>query len=389
MRVFDAVERRARLAVRHRLAPAVRSDDVPTIAGAVVALHATDPATVFLSVAARTVAGTSADVERALYDDRSVLRMLGMRRTMFVVPDGLAPVVQAACTDAVAVRERRSLVRQLAEAGLGDERWLDEVAASTRRALVERREATAVQLAEAEPRLKLRYDPAPGKAYSRPTNLTGRVLGLLAMEGEIVRGRPLGSWLSGQYRWSPVERWLPEGMARPSPEEARAELARRWLAAYGPAPVADLKWWTGWTAVEVKKALAAIGPAEVDLGGVTGLLLPGDEEPVPDPGPWAALLPSLDPTPMGWAGREWYLGEHREALFDRTGNIGPTVWWNGRIVGGWAQRKDGEIALRLLEDVGADAVAVIEVERARMAGYLGEVRVTPRFRTPLERELTG
>jgi hypothetical protein len=102
-----------------------------------------------------------------------------------------------------------------------------------------------------------------------------------------------------------------------------------------------------------------------------------------------ALLPALDPTPMGWAGREWYLGEHAKALFDRSGNVGPTVWCDGRIVGGWAQRADGEIAYRLLEDVGAEAAASVAIEAGRLAEWVGDIQVTPRFRTPLEKELTG
>ena len=58
-------------------------------------------------------------------------------------------------------------------------------------------------------------------------------------------------------------------------------------------------------------------------------------------------VPALDPTAMGWSQRDWYLGPHKEALFDRSGNVGPTIWWNGRIVGGWAQRRSGEIVVRL------------------------------------------
>jgi hypothetical protein len=92
---------------------------------------------------------------------------------------------------------------------------------------------------------------------------------------------------------------------------------------------------------------------------------------------------------MGWRERGWFLGGHGPALFDRNGNIGPSVWWDGRVVGGWAQRKDGEIAVRVLEDVGADAEAAIEREAARTAAWYGDVRAVPRFRTPLERELTS
>jgi hypothetical protein len=76
-------------------------------------------------------------------------------------------------------------------------------------------------------------------------------------------------------------------------------------------------------------------------------------------------------------------------LFDRTGNIGPTVWWEGRIVGGWAQRATGEVACRLLEDIGSDAAAAVSAEAARLEEWLGPARVTPRFRTPLERSLVA
>jgi hypothetical protein len=105
--------------------------------------------------------------------------------------------------------------------------------------------------------------------------------------------------------------------------------------------------------------------------------------------PWPALLPALDPTAMGWRERDWYVGEHAPALFDRSGNIGPTIWWDGRIVGGWAQRKDGGVAVRLLEDIGAEGAAAVAAQAERLREWIGHARITPRFRTPLERELSG
>ncbi|WP_067832406.1 winged helix DNA-binding domain-containing protein [Actinomadura kijaniata] len=392
MRHIGTDERRARLATRHRLAVTTRTGDVPGIADSLVVLHATDPATVFLSVAARSATATPGDVERALYDDRTLLRMLAMRRTMFVAPVGLVPVLQAAVADGLAAKQRRTYGRFLEQAGVVDDvdAWWREVERSTHRILLEKGEATGAQLSAAEPRLRTKVDPAPGKSYSKPVSITTWVLVTLGCEGLIVRGRPNGTWISSQYRWAPVEAWLPGGVPRMPADQARAELVRRWLRAFGPAPVADLKWWTGWSLTDVRKALATVDTVEVTLdGGQAGLVLADDLEPVAAPEPWAALLPALDPTPMGWQERGWYLGDHAPALFDRNGNIGPTVWWDGRIVGGWAQRPDGEVAVRLLEDVGADAAAAIDAEARRIAAWIGEVRVTPRFRTPLERELTG
>src|SRR5207244_6902270 len=224
-----------------------------------------------------------------------------------------------------------------------------------------------------------------GKKWAGSLSMTTWVLFLLAAEGRIVRARPRGAWTSSQWRWVPAASWLPAPLPLLEPEAACAELARRWLRAYGPARVADLKWWSAWTLAQTRAALAAIGAVEVDLDGTPGVVLPDDVEREPQPEPWAALLPALDPTVMGWKERSWYLGEHGPALFDRSGNAGPTVWWNGRIVGGWAALRDGRVAFRLLEDVGADALAAVEAEAARLGAWLGETNLTPRFGTPLER----
>jgi hypothetical protein len=392
MRIIGLRERRARLGLRHHLASAARAATPAEAARGVVALHATDPASVFLALAARCgPPGSPADVgriEHALYTERSLVRLLGMRRTMFVVPAGLVPVIQAACAKAVAAAQRRRYERLLAEAGLGDGSWLREIEDATARALAARGEATGAQLAADEPRLRSQLVRAAGKPYQARQSITSWVLLLLAADGRIVRGRPAGSWLSTQWRWAATEAWLPDGVPDLPPEQARVELARRWLAAFGPGTVADLRWWTGWPASHVRQALAAIGPAEVDLCGQTGLVLPEDAGPAAEPSPWVALLPALDPTAMGWSERSWYLGPHAPALMDTSGNIGPTVWSDGRVIGGWACRPGGEIAWRLLEDAGSDTAAAVQDAAGRLTGWLAGSLVVPRFRTPLERELS-
>jgi hypothetical protein len=387
MRRITLDERRARLGRRHHLA--TPADTPAEVARALVALHGTDPASVFLSAAARMRAPEIAAVERAIYEDRALVRMLGMRRTVFTVPADLMPVVQAACTNDIAVRERRLTLRFLAEAEVGDAAWLRDVEESTVAALRRRGAAFAAELSADEPRLKERLVLARGKSYEGRPAVTNRVLFVLSAEGRIVRGRPRGSWISNQFGWSPIESWLPDGIPAIPAETARAELVRHWLTSYGPGTVADLKWWTGLTLTQVRAALATLETEEVDLDGVPGVVLAADAEPVEAPAPWVALLPALDPTTMGWAGRDWYLGEHRTALFDRSGNAGPTIWCDGRVVGGWGQRPGGEVAVRLLEDIGTEAEAAVEAEAARLTDWLKPVRVTPRFRTPLERELSA
>ncbi|GAA1623234.1 winged helix DNA-binding domain-containing protein [Kribbella alba] len=387
-------ERRARIGRRHRLAPSCQAADPVQAAESLVVLHATDPATVHLSVAARVPGSDVAGTERALYDDRLLIRMLGMRRTVFVAPTSFAPVIQAACTDDIAIKQRQLLVKHLTEAGIaGDAEasglWLRAVEESTATALTLRGSATANELSADEPRLRSRLAMAEGKTYAAQPYVTSRVLFQLAAEGRIVRGRPLGTWLSGQHQWSPAEKWLPGGLGiKPPADGARATLAQAWLNAFGPGTAADLQWWSGWTMGQTRKALTAVNAVEVDLDGAIGYVLPGDEAPEAEVEPWVAFLPALDPTPMGWKERGWYLGEHKAKIFDNTGNVGPTIWADGRIVGGWGQPDSGEVRFKLLEDVGADTTAAIEAEAAKWTAWLAGVRVTPRFRSPLEKALS-
>ena len=283
------------------------------------------------------------------------------------------------------------MIQHLTEAGVADNpaAWLAEVGDATVRALAARGEATATELAADEPRLRTQLKMAEGKPYAAVVNITARVLNLLGADGRIVRGRPRGSWISSQYRWSTIDNWLPGGLTPWPAAAARTELARQWLRAFGPAPASDLRWWAGWTAGNLKQALSGLDVVELDLDGGTGLLLADDTDEVPDEPPWVALLPALDPSVMGWVDRGWFLGPHAAALFDRTGNAGPTVWYSGRVVGGWAQSASGEVRYRLLEDVGREVDGMVGRAAAELTAWLGPVRVTPRFRTPLERELAG
>ncbi|MEV5878303.1 winged helix DNA-binding domain-containing protein [Streptomyces sp. NPDC052101] len=394
---ITAAQRRARLVVRHLLAPGVRKDTAGGVAEALVGLHATDPATVYLAVAARMRAPTAAAIDHSLYHAPDGLpgleRIRCMRRTMFVVPAHLAPAIQSATTRD-AGHHRTHATARLREALGWSERRCARVEQAVLEALVVRGGATAAQLAGDIPDLREQIVMSPGKPYESRQRASAPLLGLLAAEGRIRRARPTGSWTSAQFRWT-----LAHPLPRIPETEAKTALARHYLAAFGPVTLDDLKWWTGWTVTDTRRALAATGPQAVELDEGTGYVLPEDLphlqslqdlERAEDHEPAAVLLPSLDPTPMGWRHRHWYLDpEHTKALFDRNGNIGPTIWWNGRIIGTWAQHKDGHINHRLLTDPGSEARTAVEAEIRRTLAFLDGTRVTPCYRTPLERRLAA
>jgi hypothetical protein len=311
-----------------------------------------------------------------------------MRRTLWVVPRELLPVVFAAATKAVAATQRKRLEGFVRDSGVSTRpgAWVTRAGNAAVAAVAARGEAMTAEIAKDVPLLAKKLRFGSGR-WEVEQSAAARVLPQMAMEGRLVRGRPRGSWISPQFRWVTTEDWLGEAIHVVDVAEAQAELVRRWLAAFGPATEADLRWWTGWTLRETRAALAAVPHDEVDLGGGTGYVLENDVEPTPPRDPSAALLPVLDPTTMGWKERDWYLGPHAARLFDTNGNAGPTVWWDGRVVGGWAQRRDGEIALGLLEDVGRDAREAIDGEVERLLAWLGDVRFSPGFLPPFQRRL--
>ena len=312
------------------------------MARGVVCLHSSDPATVYLSAWARITEPSIESVDRALYEDRQLIRMLAMRRTMFVVPVDDAPILHAAASLAVARTERRRNEQMVAMLGVHDVgRWMRRAEAATLSALEQRDDATAQELASEIPMLRRRLRVNVGKAYEGEVGMSSRVLLLLAVEGKVVSARPRGTWISSQYRWALMERWL----GHPIPEllvaDAQAQLVRKWLSRFGPGTEADIRWWTGWTAREVRTAVASAAAVEVDLGGQTGLVLPDDLEATTVLAPWVALLPALDPTTMGWKDRDWYLGDHKPVLFDASGNADRRA---GSMAGSSAAGRSGPTA---------------------------------------------
>ncbi len=350
-----------------------------------VCLHATDPATVYLSAWARVDGMTAADLDKALYADRSLVKHLAMRRTLFVFPGESLDLVQAGASAGVAAAESKRLAREVEKAGLFDdgERWLEEASVAVLEALEGGREATSSELRDEIPLLRGAITYGQGKSWGGEAPIGPRVLTTLSAAGRIVRASNDGGWTVSRPRWASMRSWLGREIAPVAEAEAHAALVRLWLSTFGPGTEQDVKWWLGSTLTAVRRALRDIGAVEVDLHGSKGFALPEDLEPVEPVEPWAALLPGLDPTTMGWFDRDWYLGDHRPQLFDRNGNAGPTAWWDGRIVGGWHQTAAGEVVVELLEEVDAHADRSLRQEAGRLTDWLAGVRVSHRFPSPL------
>lgn len=388
-RMITVEQRRAALVHRHSLAGDATSPEA--VVDALVALHATDPATVYLSVLARSRAATIAGIHEAMYGQRALVRWMAMRRTLFVFAREDVAVVQSAVSTPLGAVLRRRLLSLVERNGIeppvtGEpSHWLRAIETRVEQALREGDAATGTELRNAEP--SLRATIAARTASEQSQGLTSPLLTLMSAEGRIVRSTPVGAWTSRHHRWQHVSAWWPDGLEHLDPAQAQAALARRWLHRFGPATVDDLAWWTGWTKTVARAALARLDIEDVDLHGRPGIDL-RDTTPVAPTDPVACLLPCLDPTPMGWKHRDWFTAVDPGHIYDRAGNIGPTVWWNGELIGSWASTPGG-IRTHLLADRGRQAAQAVELAAADLHARIEGATVVPAIRTACERHLSA
>ncbi len=379
-------ERRARLARRHAIAPNHRVGDVEAATRAVVALHATEPASVYLSAWARVDQLSVADVDAALYETRCLVKQLAMRRTLFVFPRELLPAVLGSASARVAASEARRVAKAVEAGGLADDgdAWLAQALSAVCAEIADGDGLSAQQVRERVAAVQGQLTMAPGRTWGGQVHVAPWVLTSAGLRGHLVRGLAAGHWRNPRHVWVAMRRWLGEvGEPLPS-EQGYAELVRRWLARFGPGTADDLVWWLGSTKTAVRAALADVAAVQVQLDdGQLGWVLPDDVEPGPAVEPWAALLPTLDPTTMGWKQRDFYLDpSDAPYLFDTNGNGGTTAWWNGRVVGCWVQDPDGVVRVVTRRDPGVEARQALDQQAERLTQWLDGVVVNSVYASP-------
>jgi hypothetical protein len=382
-------------ASKHHLLPSTRLADALQIAKDILALHATSATTPYLSLWARMTNFDRGMLDEALYEERSLSRVLCMRSTVHIVPsDGAAMFIRGFGH----LSERRTPPqfqrgRLLVQAGICSEneaeRTYKELTERIVHVLRERGPSTTKELAESVPELKARIRHDVGKKYEGDFSIGSRLVNALAARGVIIRTRPLGSWRSSLYEYAALDNWLPSAqLDRVTVEESHQKIIRQYLAAFGPTSIEDILWWTGLTQAETAEALAPIQSRLVQVRvqdtGQDLMVLEDDLTTLrdfrPPAEPSVFLLPSLDPFIMGYRDRQRFLSpEHADKVFDRSGNALPTVWAGGRIVGGWGQRRDGKVVIGLFEHVSEDQLAAVARETERLQNFIGDEFIKPAF----------
>jgi len=321
-----------------------------------LAVQAQDPRSARLALRARSAGLTSAGVDRALGEDRSLLVAWLCRGTVHLVAREDYPWLLALTAPARFANSRRRLDQE-GVAPAEAERAVETI----ERALAEEGPLTRAELGE---RIAAKGIPTEGQA-------TPHLLMLASLSGIAVRGPLRG----GEQAFALTRDWLgiepPGELTGDERAGALAELARRYLAAHGPAAAADLATWAGIGLWDARAGLAAIAAELVEVGELVDL---ADREPRAEPIP-ARLLASFDPYLLGWRDRAFAVpAEHAKRVQPGGGIVRAAATIDGVAVGTWkARRRDERIAVELepFGELHPDAETALDEEIADIARFEG------------------
>jgi hypothetical protein len=342
---------------KQHLAPPSTEASARDLVGELGGLHATGAATTYLSLWSRRRGFTKAELQHALYDDRSVAKVLCMRNTLFILTKELLPVAYQATT-----QRRDALIdRYLRHYGITRSRY--NQCCDMVRDLLGTGAKTAAEIK---------------RELSDPdTNL---VVDLMPNDWHLVRAQPRGTWRSNLHEYCAFEVWYPDvDLQSLTPEQARVELVEHYLSRLGPASEADIAWWAGFSKSDVRTALGSLGD-EVERVRIEGLggdyvLLSRELDTlrsVPSGEHSTFLLPALDPYIMGYKDRTRFLDPAQtNKVFDRAGNALPTVWQDGHVIGVWVEdSKRSALQVLLFDHADTRLTAQLEDEARRLSQFL-------------------
>jgi hypothetical protein len=344
---------------RQRIDPRAPAGDLEQVATDLIGVQAQVTSAAGLSFALRVANGNVGDAARA-QAERRLIRSWGMRGTLHLWAADDYPLIAAA------LGRRETWRRPVWFRYFGvTEAEMEALIEAIGEILGDGRPRTRSELgAEIGERLGPKHVENLGSSwgtYLKPAAMRG-LLSQAAGEGSSVTFTRPAVWLG---RWRAVD-----------PGEALEMLVRRYLAAYGPAAVAEITRWWGGSRTDIRKATVALGAVEVEVAGERGLVLPADVDVInatqPIRGP--RLLGSFDPLTVGSGVRAWFLPKAIEKRVSRTaGWISPIVLLDGVVVGVWTTARRGSrllVTIDLFNETSAATRRGLEREAARVSTIL-------------------
>jgi hypothetical protein len=332
----------------------VEEDLVETVR-AIGGLHATIPATPYLSLFARVEDFRREQLDKALYVTRSLGKIRYVRTTVHVLPTDFVP------TALTATRTLTELVSQGYAQFLGiTQEQYAETSRKIMKILTGKNGMTTKQI----------------KQQLQTTLNVSPIVNLMCDQGLLIRGAPEKGWKSNIHTYFLLNGYLPGlKLNTMGEEDAKKAVIRQYLASFGPATENDVSWWSGFTKGQIRPIIEESSNelTNATVSGIdkTFIMLSQDEKAIVSGKATGKhvvnMLPTLDPYLMGYKDRERFLDLARfDYVYDRSGNAVATILFDGKIIGVW-DFKEPIIKIFLFSNVEADTMKKVE-EKARSLG---------------------
>ena len=343
------------------------------VASRLCGLHAQVMSSAELTLWARVEDLDRGTVERALWKQRSLVKMWAMRGTLHLLPAAELALWHAGLgMNPRYLRER--VWKKYFGLSLADLDRVTEMIAT----VLDGRLVTREDLAREVGRLSGSASLGAKIAESS----WGTVLRPASFSGRLCFGPSLGQ----RVRFTRPDTWLTGKQARAlgqkiDPQAATAEITRRFLAVYGPATYHDLaRWWGGGGVATARRWVAALGDevSAVDLEGTRAWMLSADAREVRaiSPGRSVRLLPAFDQYVVGASRHAEHLlpGDLRARVYRAQGWLSPVLLVNGLMHGVWRHEVKGsrvEVVIQPFVQIPAWVRRGAEQEAERLARFLG------------------
>jgi hypothetical protein len=353
---------------RHYLDQRAPAGSMLAVASRLCGLHAQLMSSAELTVWARVEDLDRRAVQRALWEDRTLVKSWAMRGTLHLLPADELPLWHAAL--GISPRYLRPAVWQK-YFGITIEE-LDQLTEAIGTVLDGR-----VMTREELMREVARLTGSAAFGGKLVESSWGTILKPAAFKGRLCFGPSLGQ----RVRFTRPDTWLKSALRQVDPHAAPAAVTRRFLAAYGPATYHDLaRWWNGGGVSTARQWLASLGDevSEVDLEGTRAWILAAHARELRGFGPNRSvrLLPGFDQYVVAASCHAERLlpGDFRRRVFRPQGWISPVLLVNGRMEGTWRHEIKGSRVEVVIEPFVKAPVWVRRAaghEADRLARFLG------------------
>lgn len=353
---------------RHHLDERAPAGAVLAVTSRLCGLHAQVMSSAELTVWARVEDLDRRAVQRALWEDRTLVKTWAMRGTLHLLPAHELPLWYAALSTSWQYLKPALWQKYFGITIDELDRLTEAIAAA-----LDGRMMTREELAREVGRLT--GSAAFGAKLAESS--WGTILRPAAFTGRLCFAPSLGQ----RVRFTRPDTWLAAAPPPADPQAATATVTRRFLAAYAPATYRDLaRWWSGGGVSTARQWIASLGEevTSVELDGAQAWMLAADARELPElsPNRSVRLLPGFDQYVVAASRHAEHLlpGDFRRRVYRPQGWISPVLLVNGRMEGTWRHEIKGsrvEVAIDPFVKAPAWVRRAAGQEAERLAAFLG------------------